>query len=224
MARKRRERSPQPALPPGKEPNPRKRNETLGRDEVLKALSRVTSAELEGDDFAGFYDEIRNIANPRGAALLLGVHLEQALEVAIERRLRIVKSDRTSMFGFDAPMGTFDRKIRVAHAVHLLTDTTRGNLDVIRRIRNAFAHAIRPLSFETKEIADACNLLQIPVSLPPTTVGLMPSFNESPSRERYRRTCETTAHNLFVAAGFYTGLINRPVGSENIIPRIPDSV
>src|SRR5580704_19143533 len=97
-------------------------------------------------------------------------------------------------------MGSLNNKVRVANAVGLITDETRSSLEVIRRIRNAFAHAMVPISFKTREVLNACSLLTVPKPLPPTTV--LSSEGLSP-RETYQRTCETISHNLFVVAGMY---------------------
>jgi hypothetical protein len=179
-------------------------------NDVLEALSRITAAELSPEDFAAFGREIAEVANPRGAAILLAVQLEEALQFALSHRLRIGSHSRTDVFGYDSPMGTFDRKIRVAHAVKLVSDETRRNLDIIRRIRNAFAHAIVPISFETQQVVGACELLKIPPSLPPTS-GPVPSLaGEAPARFQYRAACETIGHNLLVAGGAYVMLISGP--------------
>lgn len=215
-----------PPIPLGAVPNPRHRKrepeKADGRKGVLDALSQIASAELSQEHIDAYQREIIEISNPRGAAILLAVHVESALEVTLERRLRIPRQNLANVFGFGSPMGTFDRKIRMAYAIRLLTDATYNNLDVVRKIRNAFAHAIVPLSFEMKEITAACDLLIIPAPLPPLPVVPPGSLKELPAREHYRRTCEITAHNLFVAAGFYLGLINRARGAP--IPQPPQSV
>jgi hypothetical protein len=172
----------------------------MKRQVILGKLAEIAGAELSREHIADFGREIAAIENERGAAIILAVHLETALQTALVKRLKIDKKHFGDMFGFNGPMGTFDNKVRMASAIGLLTDETRSYLDVIRRIRNAFAHSMVPISFKTREVLNACSLLKVPKSLPPTTIrtseGLSP-------RETYQRTCETIAHNLFVAARMY---------------------
>lgn len=59
----------------------------------------------------------------------------------------------------DAPLGTFSAKIAMAHAVGLITDEMRGQMDQLRAIRNAFAHAVKPIDFDNPTIDAACRKL-----------------------------------------------------------------
>jgi len=47
----------------------------------------------------------------------------------------------------------------LAFALNLLDDSTRHNLDIIRRVRNVFAHAAKAVSFSTHLIAAECRKL-----------------------------------------------------------------
>jgi len=200
-------KSPKPNDRASAPPN-RTEKETANKT-IIEALTRIAAAELAADDFGEYYREIAEIANPRGAAILLAAHLEEALELALSRRLQISPSSRGNVAGYDRAMETLDGKIRMAHGIKLISDETRSNLDIVRRIRNAFAHAIKPLTFETKEIAEACQLLKIPAPLPPTTGPSSPRA-EPAARFQYRATCETTAHNLFVTTGLYRAIAATP--------------
>jgi hypothetical protein len=175
----------------------------MARNKILQALTHIVNAELTPETVGGYWQEIAAVGNDRAAAILLAVNLEDALGLALEARLKIPRERLDELFGLNSPMGTFDSKIRMAYGVGMLEKTTRASLDVIRRIRNAFAHAVNPISFETREIADACMLLT-----PPTPFGPMafpgPQYNQfSEARKRYQQTCQIIAHNLFVAAGVY---------------------
>jgi hypothetical protein len=199
--------SSQPAEPADREgvPPSRARSRAPSRKAALQALSQIANAELSPDYIADFFLEVAGIANHRGAAILLATHLEAVLQLAIIARLSIRPNSLADVFGYDRPMGNFANKIRIAHAIGLITDATRSNLDIIRQIRNAFAHAMRPISFETKQVAEACALLVIAAPLPPTSSAeQIPE--KPPARQQYRGACETISHNLFVASGFYYAL------------------
>jgi len=60
-------------------------------------------------------------------------------------------------------LGAFASRIKIAFALGLISESEYKNLDLIRHIRNRFAH--RPgfeVSFETPEIKDRCLALQAP--------------------------------------------------------------
>ena len=184
-----------------------------GRKTILEALAQIGNSELCSEHILDFFKEVGAIDNHRGAAILLGTHLEGVLQFALINRLKISPKRSKDVFGYDAPMGTFDRKVRVAHAIGMITDETRLTLDVIRSVRNAFAHSLIPISFNTPQVADACSLLNVPASLPPTSspaTGAQEEGGTLSSRQVYQRTCEVIAHNLFVVSGAYISLTRTP--------------
>ena len=192
-------RLPKPSDQP---PNPRHRGTRgSGLKAALDARSQLASAVLSPDDMTQYANEV--IASPRSAAIILAAHVEDSLHLALARRLRIKPSSWREVFSTErGPLGTFANKISMADAIGLISSETRRNLDIIRHLRNAFAHAMRPISFDTKEVADLCAMLRPPSPLPPTTGTHADAENPTP-RQRYQHTCELIMHNLFVAAGFY---------------------
>lgn len=60
-----------------------------------------------------------------------------------------------------APIGTFSAKIKVAHAMEVFGDKTRSDLDRIRAVRNAFAHARKPINFATPAVETVCSQLRV---------------------------------------------------------------
>jgi len=149
------------------------------------------------------FEEANAEKNDRGAAILIATNLENALESAIIRQLQL-GSKRRDLFGLNSPGGTFDFKIRIGHALRIFGDETRGNLDMIRSIRNTFAHAKIPIQFTEPAVTKACALLVIPRLLPPVSrpVGWQPEIQEElaaiQGKKRFERVCNDTAHNLIV--------------------------
>jgi hypothetical protein len=83
---------------------------------------------------------------------------------------------------------------------------TKQNLDCIKGFRNAFAHAVIPISFETPEVGAAVKLMTMPEIPPPRAVdetgkprGILPEFPTT--RQRFQKICEAVTHNLFVLPG-----------------------
>ncbi len=182
----------------------------MRRSKILSALRQLTNAELSEDYLMQFFNEIGALHNDRGAALLLARHLEDALALAIVERLRVDPRRFDDLFGYDRPAGSFDNKLRLAHAVGLITEETRLTINTVKLIRNAFAHALNPISFNTPQLADACALIEVPKAFPPTSSGLASYETEesglSENRRRYQRACDVISHNLFVVAGLYVRL------------------
>jgi hypothetical protein len=113
----------------------------MGVKAVLKALSALTNGELQSEDFAELERQANAEKNHRGGAILIATNLENALEHAIERRLETGPERRKELFGINAPISRFANKIIIAQALKIIGPETRQNLDIIRGIRNAFAHA-----------------------------------------------------------------------------------
>jgi hypothetical protein len=85
---------------------------------------------------------------PIVAAILGAVLVEHELETSLRRRLSR-KDDKTWLDMLDerGPYSTFSRKITAAHAMRIIDDAFLTNLDIIRTIRNAFAHSKRVIDF-----------------------------------------------------------------------------
>ena len=65
---------------------------------------------------------------------------------------------RVELFGGDRPgaINGFYGKIILGHALGAYTKAFKDDLDRVRHIRDAFAHAKGEISFQTKEVADVC--------------------------------------------------------------------
>jgi hypothetical protein len=63
------------------------------------------------------------------------------------------------LFEERGPLSDFASKIQVGYAMGLFGPKTKQDLGLIREIRNAFAHSLALISFDTKEIADVCHML-----------------------------------------------------------------
>jgi hypothetical protein len=53
-------------------------------------------------------------------------------------------------------------KIKLAYGLALIGEQTRRDLNRLRDIRNAFAHARQNITFDTKAIANICGALELP--------------------------------------------------------------
>ena len=71
----------------------------------------------------------------------------------------VEKADK--LFGIYEPLGTFKAKIDIAHALGLYDLKTRKGLDLVRKIRNEFAHSSEPIQFDHEKIAGWCRKLDV---------------------------------------------------------------
>ena len=99
----------------------------------------------------------------RGLALVAAVCFEAALERLLLARFYCRTDKRAGLVNplFDAfgPLSTFSAKIRVAYAIDLLQDWIAGDLDLVRKIRNEFAHNLESTTFHDARIAGMVNQL-----------------------------------------------------------------
>lgn len=195
---------PKPADRPSSPRTKRKQEERVSRDSVLAELSALTDIAPDVSYYERYAEEMRAEKNERGIAILLATNLENILEEAIKRHMWVVRS-RRELFGINSPLGTFSSKIRIGYALGIFGPETLANLDVIRAIRNVFAHAKIPVQFTEPRLMAACSLLRIPSQMLPPVARPADWRPETPEeldaitgRDRFKRVCEDTMHNLFM--------------------------
>lgn len=88
----------------------------------------------------------------RGLILALAAFAEDSLEGLLLAYLVPGKQAKDLVEGFNAPLGTLSARIKAAYALGLLTREQYEDLDVARRIRNAFAHDWAMCSFSRPDI------------------------------------------------------------------------
>lgn len=104
-------------------------------------------------------------ADDRASALLAGALLDNLLMTVIKSRMREMdakeETDVTNQVFFNpgAPLSSFSAKIRVAYAFDYIDKTSHDRLNVIRSVRNAFAHSPTSLSFKHPLIRKECSKL-----------------------------------------------------------------
>jgi hypothetical protein len=129
--------------------------------------------------------------------------VENALRAYLSRHMRsnLNSSERKRLFGSEGIMASFSAKIITAYALGDIGPVTRSDLDLVRFMRNEFAHSRKPMTFETAEVIAVCAHLQFPelpmVNIP--TGGLdrtlaPEDYDKTIAKTRYRITC----HNITV--------------------------
>lgn len=132
-------------------PNSLIRDPSWQPNAMASILAQLTAIAKSGDTAFGI---------DRAIAILLAAHLERAVELGITARLK--NNDHKTqleLYSERGPLGTFSGKIAMAYALGMIDATTRAELDSIRAVRNAFAHATADISFSTDVIAAECKKL-----------------------------------------------------------------
>ena len=94
----------------------------------------------------------------RSVVILASSYLDNYLELLIKLKLADHKVANKLFEGY-GPFATFSAKTDVALVLGVITEHTHTDLNIIRKIRNIFAHEVKTLSFETTQIQDRCSNL-----------------------------------------------------------------
>ena len=126
-----------------------------------------TALERNWDEIGQREKEL-NGASDRAAAILAAAYFEAKLHDAIMREFSIRNRDLSillesgeKIFKHNNPIKNFADKIEIAFALGLYSDEVRKNLHKIREIRNHFAHASMPITFEHDDISNKCRQLNL---------------------------------------------------------------
>jgi len=212
-----------PPKPADRSANPRHKTiKPKSQKQIMDDLNDLMFRQPTYDHFSDFIAETNAEKNDRGAAILLATNVENALQHAILCMLRKREGQERALFGrTSSPLGLFAAKIEMAYAMDIFGDQMKNNLNLIRTIRNTFAHAKIPIKFDTQEIKEACAHLAIPKLLPPFTIR--PPSSEAPDelegRRRFQDVCNAVAHNLNMYAN--SGLILVKIQPNQPLPQLP---
>lgn len=112
-----------------------------------------------------FFDEVmefRRALTPetdRGCALMAAAYLDEQLgrllRAAFVEDVKVLDALLESI----GPLATFSSRIDLCYALGLLPPLVRRDVHLIRKIRNEFAHAASPLTFEHARMAARCSEL-----------------------------------------------------------------
>jgi hypothetical protein len=152
-------------------------------------------------------------AKDRTAAIMGATFLEHALRQAIEHHLKTDPDDPKHGYLFDsdeAPYKELASRLRLARALGVITKNDFDQMELIRLIRNAFAHSIDRITFSTLEIAAYFDDFDIDYSSEPVSQWLSimsPTYNTLgaiPSHHACRMTF------VYIIFKFYWKLITGP--------------
>lgn len=175
-------------------------------------------AELSEDQKRAFDDlgEGLKEETDRGLALVGAAVLDEALHCLLLRAFCDYKTAEDRLLGEkqkggDRPLSSFGSKSALAYSLGLISKAALQQLDMIRKIRNTFAHSRDHLTFETSPIREWVDNLysdvhpRVPMSEPP---------KEAPApRDRFYSAVMASYANLHVLRGSLVPLNFWPAGN-----------
>jgi DNA-binding MltR family transcriptional regulator len=104
----------------------------------------------------------------RGTALIAVAWVDDALEACLRAFFRDKKNggngDRhrrivDALLQPDGPLGSFASRIKLAYLLGIITVSLYSDLEIMRKIRNSFAHGRQTVRFSDQSIRDRCKWL-----------------------------------------------------------------
>jgi hypothetical protein len=111
-------------------------------------LRDLSQQPLTYDEQDALLEAVVTKMPPVAVAILGAILVEHELETSLRKKLPR-KDDKTwlDMLDETGPFSTFSRKIMAGHALRIYDKKIQTNLDIVRTIRNAFAHSKRVIDF-----------------------------------------------------------------------------
>ncbi len=113
-------------------PTPSGQDQTSGGADAGKEMAKEINALVLGLMKEG----------ERAAVVVGAARLELAVERLLTRSMQPHPGGSDSLFDPDRPLGTFSAKISLAFRLGLLDTKVESSLQLVRRIRNDFAHSV----------------------------------------------------------------------------------
>lgn len=112
------------------------------------------------DEWAEWLKEFQEESD-RACAILGAAMLDEQLRSLLEAFfVDDPRATKELLDSASAPVSTFSARVRMAYSLGFLAPTEKGDLELIRKTRNDFAHELHGLSFESAGIADRCSQLE----------------------------------------------------------------
>lgn len=184
-----------PPKPEGMASNPRRKGKADPNGQApLPSLTEITRLRPHPSEIDAHFELIGKMSD-REAALSYGALLENIIEDALIANMLVLNERRFEELFRDpgAPLQSWSAKITLAHALGLIGDEMRRQMDQVRKIRNTFAHAMRPLDFANPTLTAEGMKLDARRMLRPE---LTPAeFSDDP-RGRYCDACHMMINHL----------------------------
>ena len=115
--------------------------------------------EIDLQDFTRFLSEFQGETD-RGAALVGAALIDLRLSETLRAFMVSPKAAGDLLDGGSAPLGTFSSRIKATFSLGLIDRHERTECDLIRKVRNEFAHQPHGITFADPKIEALCERLQ----------------------------------------------------------------
>ena len=181
--------------------------DTNDTDPVAELMQRA-NANAALERHLELQRELYNTGSDRASAVHMISFVDVGLERLIHSKLRadLPLAERKKFFGAGGPAESFSARITLAYAFQFIGPISWRDLNLLRRIRNDFAHSTLPIRFTTKDIADRCAELKIvdqkgswlPHSRTPGASLSAEEADKNHPRSRFLLACECINYRLEV--------------------------
>ena len=177
----------------------------------IRNFKEFTKGHLEFANLFAFEQEAYG-GSARARAILLSTIAENALYtyLRVKSRPELTAGDRKRLFSYDGILGSFGARTTIAYSLGLISEGMRHELELIRALRNGFAHCPKPFNFETAEVAAVCANFRFPgqgdAFIPQGYLRAVPgdqmehATDKDHPRTRFIMACHMAAEQLLVAA------------------------
>jgi hypothetical protein len=119
-----------------------------------RTLYDLSKEPLQSEDLESFVKELRSESD-RACALVGAAAIDHQLMGLLKEHMRPLSETEIDeiFFGNNAVLASFSAKTEIAYLFKVINEKEKRSIDKIRRIRNAFAHSSRMLTFQNELVA-----------------------------------------------------------------------
>jgi DNA-binding MltR family transcriptional regulator len=133
---------------------------------ALTKLRGMSRQEFDPEKSQRFLAELQS-ANDRTFAIVWGALLDECMTSFVRKKIRFLKSeDRKLLMQQGGMLSDQKRRCLVSYMAGWITERQYNDLELIRTLRNAFAHTPTEISFETECVVKVCGMLSMPKAFP----------------------------------------------------------
>ena len=144
----------------------------VGASKSVRSLRRYYKRIPDAFDEVEFIKELSGESH-RAATIILAALLEDALQTRLIASLKFKpnESDIDHIFRFEGPLGTFSSRVEIGLLFGAIDNQTYSQLNSIREMRNACAHAQRDVTFSHAALANVALRLFQPIGNLPAPIN-----------------------------------------------------
>jgi len=149
------------------------------------------------DELTPLFEEMQN-ASDRVAAISCAAWVDDSLGAVLSKCFVEMGADWNNRIfnNATAPLNSLSSKITLGYAMGLFGPLTCADLNIIRSVRNDFAHRAAPISFSEAEIAEKCKKLTSPFRMSAGITGAIPTTPPPEPKRLYIRASQRISFDL----------------------------